>query len=197
MEYFLFDTALNGYHSLHVLRESYPESAPLFPASEIVSEYVAPFIFQKNEVNDDQLKALQLLELKEIVFVETDWALQELKQHLEQFVVQTINGREYYFRFWSQKILPNYLTSCNNEQLILFFGKIHRFICLGKEGEGYFQFMWDQNKLIEQPLETWNLWSPNSFHKNNDLPEKTFQSGEGQHHSQDNSVSKPKRRFFY
>lgn len=51
-------------------------------------------------------------------------------KHFRKFLlVKTEDGQELYFRFYDPRVLRIFLPTCNQEQLLQFFGPIESFIC--------------------------------------------------------------------
>ena len=68
------------------------------------------------------------------VFLEASAAMEELGQHLLQYLkVQTEEGNELFFRYYDPRVLRVYLPTCTEEEADLFFGPVQSFIMEAKD----------------------------------------------------------------
>ena len=148
MRYLFFDTAVNGYYTLTVLKEQLPSFLPLMGKEENISENAAPFLF---EVNDEKLAhflSTEHITFKDILFLESNETLAAVQAYFNRFVVQTINGQEFYFRFWSATVFKKYIATCNPKQLADFFRIVDTFSCDDNEPSSTVRYSFDGRKLI-------------------------------------------------
>ena len=56
--------------------------------------------------------------------------MEGLLQHFQKFLlIKNENGKELYFRFYDPRVLRTFLPTCDEQQLIEFFGPVQQFIC--------------------------------------------------------------------
>ena len=84
------------------------------------------------------------------VLIETKVKFEKLYFHLKKFTrVKSETGTIMYFRFYDPRVLPTFLETCDEEQLIEFFGPIDKFI-LEKDHQ-IIQYELIENKLVQKP----------------------------------------------
>lgn len=94
------------------------------------------------------------------IFAETNLSLEELRKHLRKFLlVKTEDGQELYFRFYDPRVLRIFLPTCDEQQLIEFFGPIKMFAMESDDPEFAIQFELDNGKLISNLISKENFWN--------------------------------------
>jgi len=70
------------------------------------------------------------------IMLETEWPFEELKTHLRRFLrVKMESGETMYFRFYDPRVLRIFLPTCDQDQLLTFFGRIRSFWTENESGE--------------------------------------------------------------
>ena len=188
MQYIFFDTAVNGYYTLDVLKKKLNNFVPLIDASEKISDDVAPFIFEINDRLLEEIFSMNDLSLKEILLFESPATILEIQNHFRRFTVQKINDRQFYFRFWSAIIFKKFITGCEIQQLKEFFGPVQKFICAGVDGAFSTQFSFNGKQLLPERLPNRTILSPGK------------EAGEEQYAAEtgiNRDEKKPPRKFIY
>ena len=140
MLYIIYDSALNELPGLIALQQLYPTHRSLFKGTkdEMLND-VAPYLF---EVGDDFLEKINGLDvpLEGLLVVESDRELEKVCQHFQRFIYQTVNKREYFFRFWDARVLQKFLPTCEESQLKMFFDGIKSYTFKSESGVKQFLF---------------------------------------------------------
>ena len=120
--YLLYDPALNGAYMQLILQQQYPIHYALFAGTkdEALAD-VSPWLFQIDDAFGQKIMQQPLIELQATILLAADADPEALAAHLRQFIYQTINGREYFFRFWDARVLEKFLPDCSKEQIKTFF----------------------------------------------------------------------------
>jgi Domain of unknown function (DUF4123) len=122
MKYFCFDSAINGTYTLLLLKNEYPQQQCLFHETKDAAIWdVAPWLFAIGNNVYEHLNT-PLASLHHAVFFESGESLETVLAHLQTFIYKTLDGKEYFFRFWDARVLLNYLSGCSAQELELFFG---------------------------------------------------------------------------
>lgn len=83
------------------------------------------------------------------IYVCTNADGEVLYHHFRKFItVFTDKGKELYFRFYDPRALRIFLPTCNESQLIEFFGPVDSFIMEDKDMEYALEFRLQERKLI-------------------------------------------------
>ena len=70
------------------------------------------------------------------ILFSTTASFEECHKHFRKFLlVKTEAGKELYFRFYDPRVLRVFLPSCNQQQIIEFFGPVDHFITEGENKE--------------------------------------------------------------
>lgn len=73
-------------------------------------------------------------------------------KHFRKFLlVKTEDGQELYFRFYDPHVLKIFLPTCDEKQIIEFFGPVEKFIVEGDNGEEAIEFS-HQNGVLKQKV---------------------------------------------
>jgi hypothetical protein len=191
MVYIFFDTAVNGYYTLTLLRKEFGVCLPLMPAEEGIADDVAPFIFEVEYKQLDTFLSSNGVTLKEIVLVESPEPISVIQSYFSKYVVQTVKERQFYFRFWSSTIFKKFILSCDAKQLTDFFGPVQNFICEHEDPSARLIFSFDGKSLSINKLGTRaSVLSDNQEvkapgHSSNDALKETILT-----------ANKPRRKFF-
>lgn len=152
MKYLFFDTAVNGYYTLICLKNELPVWKPLMSEQEKILDDVAPFIFKLEEDAWQIILKNDLASLKKIIFLQTNESITELQGHFQKFAVQTIKGRQFYFRFWEADVFKKFVNTCNAKQLKDFFGPVKAFVCADENGTSSLQYSFNGTKLMIEKI---------------------------------------------
>ena len=94
------------------------------------------------------------------MFVETTVSLEDLRKHFRKFLlVKTEEGKELYFRFYDPRVLRIFLPTCDEQQLIEFFGPIKMFAMESEDPEFAIQFEFENGKLISKQITKEHFWN--------------------------------------
>lgn len=75
---------------------------------------------------------------------------EECREHFRKFLLaRTEDGEEFYFRFYDPRVLKNFLPSCDQLQLLEFFGPVSYFIVEG-EDKGCAIRYWQKGGTLHQ-----------------------------------------------
>jgi len=154
-----FDTAVNGYYTLTILKKEFTAHLPLIPAQEKIAEDVAPFIFEIEPEKMKEFSALNNILVKEIILLDSTSSLQDIQNHFSQFVVQTIKDRQFYFRFWSDKVFKKFIASSNPQQVKEFFGPVQLFVCEDDNPSCALVFSFQAARLVTEKIGTDTIFS--------------------------------------
>jgi len=84
------------------------------------------------------------------IFIEAPISIENLQKHFRKFLmVKTEDGKELYFRFYDPRVLKIFLPTCDEKQILEFFGPIESFIVEGETKEEAIRF-WQQNGILKQ-----------------------------------------------
>lgn len=120
--FLLYDPALNGAYTQYILQQQYPTHVSLFAGTKDESlDDVAPILFQIDNSFADKVLTKPLIELAAVTLWFSDLKLENLANHLRQFIYQKIKGREYYFRLWDARVMRKFLPTCSKEQIRTIF----------------------------------------------------------------------------
>lgn len=82
------------------------------------------------------------------------FSIYDLFGHFKNFLtIQTEDNEVLYFRFYDPRVLKIFLPTCDQNQLLEFFGPIESFICEGDTKEEAIRF-WHQNGTLMQEVLT-------------------------------------------
>lgn len=82
------------------------------------------------------------------IMLETEWPFEELKTHLRRFLrVKMESGETMYFRFYDPRVLRIFLPTCDQDQLLTFFGRIRSFWTENDSGEGMTRWWLENGQL--------------------------------------------------
>jgi len=91
------------------------------------------------------------------ILLETKMEMNQVYMHLKKFLrVKFENGKNVYFRFYDPRVLPTFLNSCPEDQLLTFFGDIKQFM-IEVPDKGYFSFSVEEKKLVVKPYDILGL----------------------------------------
>jgi len=77
-----------------------------------------------------------------------------LQKHFRKLLlITTEKGEELYFRFYDPRVLKIFLPTCDQNQILEFFGPIESFICEGETKDEAIRF-WHQNGTLMQEVLT-------------------------------------------
>ena len=86
------------------------------------------------------------------VIVTTQIIFDECWKHFRKIIiVKTEEGQEFYFRFYDPRILKIFLPTCDEKQIIEFFGPMESFIVEGDTKEEAIRF-WHQDGILKQEV---------------------------------------------
>lgn len=153
MRYLIYDTALNGLPTLLVLQKYYTVNQSLFKGTkdEALIE-ASPWLFRVDSEQDGNLS--EEMDLSMLFTLQFDSAgdIHALSTHLRKFIYQVIDGREYFFRFYDARVLKKFLPTCDEEQVLEFFGPIDQFMIGGDTENEVIQFRQEHGILKKQPI---------------------------------------------
>jgi hypothetical protein len=159
MQYLFFDTAVNGYYTLLILKKEFPGFLSLINSVENISDDNAPFIFEVDTKKLVDVLLMPDVSLKEIILLDSTQSLAFIQNYFSRFVVQTIKGKQFYFRFWAANVFRKYITTSNTMQLKEFFGPVQQFSCSDENPSFELLFSFDGNKLITQRVAAGEIFS--------------------------------------
>jgi hypothetical protein len=140
MLYLLYDTALNSGYTLMLLKKHYEKNRSLFAGTkDAVLADCGPWLFEVDDRLWDKLDSEIGASNRYPVLLESAEDIDVVCVHLRQFIYQTIDGREYFFRFWDGRVLAKFLPGCDKKQVEDLFGNIQYFLA-GGEGQGAMRF---------------------------------------------------------
>ncbi|MBK8520977.1 MAG: DUF4123 domain-containing protein [Ferruginibacter sp.] len=83
------------------------------------------------------------------VIILSEYDIRRTADHLKKHIlVNTENGKEYFFRFYDPRVLRVFLPTCNTKQLKEFFGPVEQFICEDNDPDFGLIFTFDENNLM-------------------------------------------------
>jgi len=150
MRYLIYDTALNGFPTLMGLQKYYEVNESLFKGTkdEVIMD-VSPWLLQIDDQLSENLSKETDFSMQFTLQVEAVGDIHRVATHLRKWIYQTIDGREYFFRFYDARVLRKYLPTCDEDQLIEFFGPVDRFIVGGDAENEVIQF-WQENGVLKK-----------------------------------------------
>ena len=150
MRYLIYDTALNGFPTLLGLQKYYEVNQSLFKGTkdEVIMD-VSPWLLQIDDKLEENLSNETDVTMHFTLQLEAEGDIHGVATHLKKFIYQTIDGREYFFRFYDARVLRKYLPTCDEDQLIEFFGPVDRFIVGGDTENEVIQF-WQENGVLKK-----------------------------------------------
>ncbi len=125
MHYLLFDKALHDEYTFYVLSQQFPVFESLFKETEHESLMeVAPYIFSIDQDWKQKIASINHTNFDSYLIVESEKELPAFRKHLQQFIYQQVEGKNYFFRIWDGHVLEKFLPTCNIEQLRMFYKHI-------------------------------------------------------------------------
>ena len=92
------------------------------------------------------------------VILYSEYEMQKTADHLKKHIlINTENGKEYFFRFYDPRVLRVFLPTCNAKQLKEFFGPVEQFICEDEDPEFGLVFAFDENNLMTTRINKENI----------------------------------------
>lgn len=86
------------------------------------------------------------------VLVDTKVSFEDCWKHFRKFLlVKTEDGQELYFRFYDPRVLKIFLPTCDEKQIIEFFGPVEKFIVEGETKDDAIEFS-HQNGVLKQKI---------------------------------------------
>jgi hypothetical protein len=83
------------------------------------------------------------------VILYSEYDIQKTADHLKKnILVNTENGKDYFFRFYDPRVLRVFLPTCNTKQLKEFLGPTERFICEDIDPDFGLVFTFEENNLV-------------------------------------------------
>ncbi|HEX9513134.1 MAG TPA: DUF4123 domain-containing protein [Puia sp.] len=148
MKYLIYDTALNAVPTLLILQKYFEVNQSLFKDTKDEALIdVAPWVFQVDNDLGKKLIDETDLSMQFTLLVESNADINALSAHLRKFIYQTIDGREYFFRFYDSRVLKKFLPTCDKDQVLEFFGPVMQFIAGGDTREEAIRFRHDSGVL--------------------------------------------------
>lgn len=87
------------------------------------------------------------------VLLTSDSSMEELHKHFRKFLlVQSYDGSEMYFRFYDPRVLRIFLPTCDEEQLLEFFGPVKYFLMEDEESDFAIQFSLQGAELVSKRI---------------------------------------------
>lgn len=87
------------------------------------------------------------------MFVETAVSIDELRKHFRKFLlVKTEENEELYFRFYDPRVLRIFLPTCDEQQLVEFFGPISQLIMEDEDPKFALKFSLRNSQLHTQKI---------------------------------------------
>jgi hypothetical protein len=140
MLYIIYDSALNGLSGLIALQHLFPQHRSLFKGTKDETLVdVAPYLFTVEEDFSERIQGLDL-SLEALLVIETERDIEKLTAHFQRFIYQTVNKREYFFRFWDARVLQKFLPTCEESQLRMIFDGVKSYTCRSEMGLKQFMF---------------------------------------------------------
>ena len=139
-------------HQLHRARELNGAHLSLYKGSaDEFLEDVGPFLFADSQ--ETQFREWY----KENgwnnawgILVDTNATFEECCKHFRKFLlVKTEDDQELYFRFYDPRVLKIFLPTCDEKQIIEFFGPVEKFIVEGETKEEAIEFS-HRNGVLQQ-----------------------------------------------
>jgi hypothetical protein len=140
MLYLLYDTALNSGYTLMLLKKHYGKNRSLFAGTkDAVLADSGPWLFEVDDRLGENLDSEIGASNRYPVLLDSAEDIDAVCTHLQRFIYQTIDGREYFFRFWDGRVLGKFLPTCDKKQVEDLFGNIQCFL-VGGEWPGAMRF---------------------------------------------------------
>jgi len=122
MKFLCYDTALNGTYTLLLLQKEYPIHRCLFQGTKDENIWdAAPWLFAIDSFDFSKIEQDPVSSLKEYTIFETSDKIEDLCEHLHQFIYKIVDGREVYYRFWDARVLQRTLPEYSESKLKTFF----------------------------------------------------------------------------
>ena len=150
MRYLIYDTALNGFPTLMGLQKYYEVNESLFKGTkdEVIMD-VSPWLLQIDDQLSENLSKETDFSMQFTLQVEAAGDIHRVATHLRKFIYQTIDGREYFFRFYDARVFKKYLPTCDKDQILDFFGPIDSFLIEEEAAEGGIRY-WQKDGILKQ-----------------------------------------------
>lgn len=153
MTFLIFDPSINESYALMILQKYFAQNQSLFKGTkDEVLENVSPWIFRIENNFSEVINNESGLSLVGSVFIECDSGMEAIVRHLQQFIYQVINGREYFFRFWDGRVLKKFLPTCSPVQLKEIFGPLKIFATDSESPEHVAEFLYENGFLITRKI---------------------------------------------
>lgn len=191
-----FDTAVNGYYTLTILKKELQNFTPLIASQENISDDAMPFIFETEYEKAASVLSTKNTSFKEIVFFESKETINILQNYFSSFVVQTIKEKQFYFRFWAANVFRNYISACNAKQLTEFFRLTKRFICEDDDAAFTNTYSFDGKQLITEKMPTNLIAAISTQTTDADLTAAADSKNEPAKDNIQQPQKKPSRKFF-
>lgn len=164
MKFLIYDTALNGPYTLMILQKYYSVNQSLFKGTkdEAIMD-VSPWLFQIDDQLEKNLSNEIAIALQSVLLVESKKDMQSVCAHFKSFIYQTINGREYFFRFWDARVLKKFLPTCDKKQIAELFGPIDHFIIEADSQEESIKFSHVNGTLQQTKIPADPVFSKNQI----------------------------------
>jgi hypothetical protein len=157
MKYLIYDTALDELHTLLLLQKYYGVNESLFKGTKDASLIdVSPWLFQIDDKLKENLDNEMEVSLQFPCLLESPADIHMLATHFRKFIYLTIEGQEYFFRFYDPRVLEKFLPTCNKDQIREFFGLIQYFIAEDTVKEKAIRY-WQENGILKQEIISYNL----------------------------------------
>lgn len=161
MKYIIYDTALNSLHTLLLLQKYYGVNESLFKGTKDQSLIdVSPWLFRIDDKLKENLSNEMEVSLQFPLLFEAAGDIHMLAAHFRKFIYQTIDGREYFFRFYDPRVLEKFLPTCDKDQIREFFGPVQYFMAEGKTPEEAIQYWQEKGYLKWQAIPVKEVFGP-------------------------------------
>lgn len=153
MRYLIYDTALNGFPTLLGLQKYYEVNQSLFKGTkdEVIMD-VSPWLLLIDDKLKENLSNETDVSMHFTLQVEAEGDIHRVATHFKKFIYQTIDGREYFFRFYDARVLKKYLPTCDEDQLIAFFGPIKYLMAEGDTDGELVQYSLEGGMLKQKKI---------------------------------------------
>lgn len=150
--YLLYDTALNGLFTQHLLQQAYPINCSLFKGTPDEHLFdVAPYVFKIDNLLIQKINHTET-SLNQSIVVESAQSLTGLYEHFKSYFYTKINGKQHFFRFWDARVLSRFLLQSTTEQHNSFFSEVDCFCIPNFEKEDFTKYYLHRGKLQTQVL---------------------------------------------
>lgn len=112
---------------------------------------VAPYLFSFSSNNKFTSWLSELVNKESCaVLLLSERPFEEIFKHFRKFLmIKTEDGQQLYFRFYDPRVLKIFLPTCDNKQIIEFFGPVESFIVEGESKEEAICY-WHENGILKQ-----------------------------------------------